>query len=94
MLDILEVFLRAQKYSYLKMDGTTAIASRQPLITRYNEETSEQNHEVPGAAVRRGRKQRSAPMVPMSGIGQLLTRCVSGLLGCVYVLKQRMCIPF
>ncbi|XP_026337332.2 DNA excision repair protein ERCC-6 isoform X1 [Ursus arctos] len=40
MLDILEVFLRAQKYSYLKMDGTTAIASRQPLITRYNEDTS------------------------------------------------------
>lgn len=40
MLDILEVFLRAQKYSYLKMDGTTAIASRQPLITRYNEDIS------------------------------------------------------
>ncbi|KAB0397526.1 hypothetical protein E2I00_006883 [Balaenoptera physalus] len=40
MLDIFEVFLRAQKYSYLKMDGTTAIASRQPLITRYNEDTS------------------------------------------------------
>ncbi|KAB0384189.1 hypothetical protein FD755_006106 [Muntiacus reevesi] len=40
MLDILEVFLRAQNYSYLKMDGTTAIASRQPLITRYNEDTS------------------------------------------------------
>ncbi|XP_006874667.1 PREDICTED: DNA excision repair protein ERCC-6 [Chrysochloris asiatica] len=40
MLDILEVFLRAQKYSYLKMDGTTTIASRQPLITRYNENTS------------------------------------------------------
>ncbi|XP_057590574.1 DNA excision repair protein ERCC-6 isoform X2 [Hippopotamus amphibius kiboko] len=40
MLDILEVFLRAQEYSYLKMDGTTAIASRQPLITRYNEDTS------------------------------------------------------
>ncbi|KAM8774372.1 DNA excision repair protein ERCC-6 isoform 2-T3 [Rhynchonycteris naso] len=40
MLDIIEVFLRAQKYSYLKMDGTTAIASRQPLITRYNEDTS------------------------------------------------------
>ncbi|XP_021798942.2 DNA excision repair protein ERCC-6 isoform X3 [Papio anubis] len=37
MLDILEVFLRAQKYTYLKMDGTTTIASRQPLITRYNE---------------------------------------------------------
>ncbi|XP_011927634.1 PREDICTED: DNA excision repair protein ERCC-6 isoform X5 [Cercocebus atys] len=40
MLDILEVFLRAQKYTYLKMDGTTTIASRQPLITRYNEDTS------------------------------------------------------
>ncbi|XP_037659983.1 DNA excision repair protein ERCC-6 [Choloepus didactylus] len=40
MLDILEVFLRAQNYSYLKMDGTTTIASRQPLITRYNEDTS------------------------------------------------------
>lgn len=46
MLDILEVFLRAQKYSYLKMDGTTAIASRQPLITRYNEVTSEFNSKV------------------------------------------------
>nr|KAF6455896.1 ERCC excision repair 6, chromatin remodeling factor [Rousettus aegyptiacus] len=40
MLDILEIFLRAQKYSYFKMDGTTSIASRQPLITRYNEDTS------------------------------------------------------
>ncbi|XP_028915565.1 DNA excision repair protein ERCC-6 isoform X2 [Ornithorhynchus anatinus] len=40
MLHILEVFLRGQKYSYLKMDGTTTIASRQPLITRYNEDTS------------------------------------------------------
>ncbi|KAM5320815.1 DNA excision repair protein ERCC-6 isoform 3-T4 [Glossophaga mutica] len=40
MLDLLEVFLRARKYSYLKMDGTTTIASRQPLITRFNEDTS------------------------------------------------------
>ncbi|XP_075420286.1 DNA excision repair protein ERCC-6 isoform X2 [Tenrec ecaudatus] len=40
MLDIFEVFLRTQKYSYLKMDGMTTIASRQPLITRYNEDTS------------------------------------------------------
>lgn len=39
MLHILEVFLRAHKYSYLKMDGTTTIASRQPLITKYNEVT-------------------------------------------------------
>ncbi|PWA25883.1 hypothetical protein CCH79_00001604, partial [Gambusia affinis] len=40
MLDILEVFVREKDYSYLKMDGTTAIASRQPLIARYNEEKS------------------------------------------------------
>ncbi|XP_043374459.1 DNA excision repair protein ERCC-6 isoform X3 [Dermochelys coriacea] len=40
MLKILEVFLRERNYSYLKMDGTTTIASRQPLITRYNEDTS------------------------------------------------------
>ncbi|XP_071071987.1 DNA excision repair protein ERCC-6 isoform X2 [Dasypus novemcinctus] len=40
MLDILEVFLRAHSYSYLKMDGTTTIASRQPLIMRYNEDSS------------------------------------------------------
>lgn len=44
MLHILEVFLRARGYSYLKMDGSTTIASRQPLITRYNQ--------VPGLAVR------------------------------------------
>ncbi|XP_001366076.2 DNA excision repair protein ERCC-6 isoform X1 [Monodelphis domestica] len=40
MLHLLEVFLRTRDYSYLKMDGTTTIASRQPLITRYNEDTS------------------------------------------------------
>ncbi|NXG72331.1 ERCC6 protein, partial [Baryphthengus martii] len=40
MLQILEVFLRERNYSYLRMDGTTAIASRQPLITRYNEDKS------------------------------------------------------
>ncbi|XP_070697451.1 DNA excision repair protein ERCC-6 [Pempheris klunzingeri] len=38
MLDILEVFVRENSYPYLKMDGTTTIASRQPLITRYNED--------------------------------------------------------
>lgn len=37
MLDILEVFVRENYYSYLKMDGTTTISSRQPLIARYNE---------------------------------------------------------
>ncbi|TRY58587.1 hypothetical protein DNTS_015879 [Danionella cerebrum] len=37
MLEILEVFVRENGYSYLKMDGTTTIASRQPLIAQYNQ---------------------------------------------------------
>ncbi|XP_066535839.1 DNA excision repair protein ERCC-6 [Hoplias malabaricus] len=37
MLEILEVFVRGNGYSFLKMDGTTTIASRQPLIAQYNE---------------------------------------------------------
>ncbi|XP_076830687.1 DNA excision repair protein ERCC-6 [Brachyhypopomus gauderio] len=37
MLEILELFVRENGYSYLKMDGTTTIASRQPLIAQYNE---------------------------------------------------------
>ncbi|CAN9499846.1 unnamed protein product [Ophioblennius macclurei] len=40
MLHILEVFVTENNYSYLKMDGTTTIASRQPLIARYNEDKS------------------------------------------------------
>ncbi|KAH0624389.1 hypothetical protein JD844_031796 [Phrynosoma platyrhinos] len=40
MLHILEAFLKQRSYSYLRMDGTTTVASRQPLITRYNEDTS------------------------------------------------------
>uniref|UniRef100_A0A673JHB5 DNA excision repair protein ERCC-6 n=1 Tax=Sinocyclocheilus rhinocerous TaxID=307959 RepID=A0A673JHB5_9TELE len=37
MLEILEVFVRENGFPYLKMDGTTTIASRQPLITQYNQ---------------------------------------------------------
>ncbi|XP_048472275.1 DNA excision repair protein ERCC-6 isoform X2 [Rhincodon typus] len=40
MLDILEVFIRNLDYSYLKMDGTTTVGSRQTLISRYNEDSS------------------------------------------------------
>ncbi|XP_056291715.1 DNA excision repair protein ERCC-6 [Pseudoliparis swirei] len=40
MLNILEVFVTENNYSYVKMDGTTSIASRQPLIARYNENKS------------------------------------------------------
>ncbi|XP_056616770.1 DNA excision repair protein ERCC-6 [Triplophysa dalaica] len=37
MLEILEVFVKENGYSYYKMDGTTTIASRQPLINQYNQ---------------------------------------------------------
>ncbi|XP_077207126.1 DNA excision repair protein ERCC-6 isoform X2 [Paroedura picta] len=40
MLHILEAFLRRRSYSYLKMDGTTAVGSRQPLISKFNEDSS------------------------------------------------------
>ncbi|KAM8924591.1 DNA excision repair protein ERCC-6 [Pelodytes ibericus] len=40
MLQILEVFLMSKGYTYLRMDGTTTIASRQPLIAKYNEDPS------------------------------------------------------
>ncbi|CAF4505336.1 unnamed protein product, partial [Rotaria sp. Silwood2] len=40
MLNILEGFLTKHNYSYLKMDGTTPIASRQGLITQFNSDSS------------------------------------------------------
>ncbi|XP_021935615.1 DNA excision repair protein ERCC-6-like isoform X3 [Zootermopsis nevadensis] len=40
MLCILEAFVQKQGYKYLKLDGGTGIASRQPLITRFNEDSS------------------------------------------------------
>ncbi|CAL8284140.1 unnamed protein product [Arctogadus glacialis] len=40
MLDILEVFVRENCYTFVKMDGTTPIAARQPLINRYNGDRS------------------------------------------------------
>lgn len=36
MLNILEGFLIKHNYSFLKMDGTTSIASRQGLVTQFN----------------------------------------------------------
>ncbi len=36
MLDILELFVKSQDYSYMRMDGGTSIASRQPLINKFN----------------------------------------------------------
>ncbi|KAF4528012.1 hypothetical protein B566_EDAN002195, partial [Ephemera danica] len=36
MMCILENFIQEEGYKYLKLDGTTSIAARQPLITEYN----------------------------------------------------------
>jgi len=36
MLNILESFVQKRDYSYVRMDGATAIASRQPLVARFN----------------------------------------------------------
>ncbi|VDI10453.1 DNA excision repair protein ERCC-6 [Mytilus galloprovincialis] len=40
MLDILERFISKPKYSYLRMDGSTPISSRQPLVNQFNKDDS------------------------------------------------------
>lgn len=40
MLEMLAALLGQQRYRYLKMDGTTAVASRQPLIDLFNRDVS------------------------------------------------------
>ncbi|KAF5301146.1 hypothetical protein FQR65_LT08976 [Abscondita terminalis] len=40
MIIIFEAFLKQQGYKYLKMDGSTSISSRQPLINKFNEDFS------------------------------------------------------
>lgn len=40
MIVLFELFLKQQGYKYLKMDGSTSISSRQPLINKFNEDSS------------------------------------------------------
>lgn len=40
MLDILEMFVRSRGYSYLRMDGETAVGSRMDMIDRFNKDDS------------------------------------------------------
>ena len=36
MLDIVEKFVRGRAYTYQRMDGTTPISIRQPLVNKFN----------------------------------------------------------
>jgi SNF2 family DNA or RNA helicase len=36
MMHILEALVQKEKYSYLRMDGTTPMSQRQVLISRFN----------------------------------------------------------
>ncbi|KAK7113755.1 DNA excision repair protein ERCC-6-like isoform X2 [Littorina saxatilis] len=40
MLDIMEDFVQDRQYTYLRMDGTTPISSRQPLVAQFNKTKS------------------------------------------------------
>ena len=37
MMEILERFVASRGYSYMRMDGQTSIASRQPMINTFNQ---------------------------------------------------------
>lgn len=37
MLDILEIFVRGRGYTYQRMDGSTPISTRQPLVNKFNQ---------------------------------------------------------
>lgn len=40
MLNIFQKFVIEQNYSYLKLEGTTSIGSRQPIINKFNKVTN------------------------------------------------------
>ncbi|KAJ7362006.1 DNA excision repair protein ERCC-6 [Desmophyllum pertusum] len=40
MLNILEQFVLSRGYTYFRMDGSTSVASRQPLVNNFNEDRS------------------------------------------------------
>jgi len=40
MLKILESYAKTMEYTYLKMDGTTSVGNRQPMINKFNESSN------------------------------------------------------
>ncbi|XP_031563807.1 DNA excision repair protein ERCC-6-like [Actinia tenebrosa] len=40
MLNILEMFVKSRGYSYRRMDGSTSVSSRQPLVNKFNQDPS------------------------------------------------------
>lgn len=40
MLNIFQKFIIEQNYSYLKLEGSTSIGSRQPIINKFNKVTN------------------------------------------------------
>ncbi|KFM67945.1 DNA excision repair protein ERCC-6, partial [Stegodyphus mimosarum] len=40
MMEILEIFVKSKNYTYMKMDGTSSISSRQPAINKFNSNPS------------------------------------------------------
>lgn len=40
MLHIFQQFVIEQNYSYLKLEGTTSVSSRQPIINKFNKVSS------------------------------------------------------
>lgn len=41
MLDILEVFVKRNGYIYMRMDGGTPIGTRQPMVNKFNQVSSD-----------------------------------------------------
>ncbi|GBL90945.1 DNA excision repair protein ERCC-6 [Araneus ventricosus] len=40
MLQIFEIFVKSKNYTYMKMDGSTSISSRQPAVAKFNSDSS------------------------------------------------------
>ncbi len=51
MLDIMEGFVCREGYTYVRMDGGTQVAARQPLVNRFNQVHYSQHYLVACSSV-------------------------------------------